>query len=63
MKFNIRKLLAPKEVCRPDYYLTVDFPEDLQLVRKIFKILLEKGKGNYFLFSEVIDLIDRKPYL
>lgn len=57
--FNIKKVRAPEDVCRPDYYFTVDFPEDLELVRQIFKSLV--NQGSYFSFKEVINLIDQNP--
>ena len=55
-KFSIKKLQSPASVLRPNYYFTVDFPEDLELIRKIFKTL--KNEGDYFTFRRVIKLID-----
>ena len=59
--FNIKELKAPDHIRRPDYYFTVDFPEDLELVRKVFKRLIING--DYFSFKEVIELIDNSPEL
>jgi len=59
--FNMKRVIAPSHICRPNYFLTVDFPEDLELIRKIFKHL--KSCGDYFSFKKVIDLIDQNPEL
>ena len=37
-------LISTPEFQRPDYYFTVDYPEDLELVRQIFKNLLHLGE-------------------
>ena len=58
--FKIKKLNSPNQIRRPDYFFTVDFPEDLELVRKIFSKLLHIG--DYFPFIKVIDLIDKNPH-
>ena len=57
--FRIKELKAPENINRPDYFFTVDFPEDLELVRNIFKRL--SPEGDYFKFSQVIELIDANP--
>ena len=59
--FNIKKLKASDDINRPNYYFTVDYPEDLELVRKIFKKLCING--DYFTFKEVVELIDNYPAL
>jgi spore coat polysaccharide biosynthesis protein SpsF len=55
-EFSIKKIKSPKSISRPDYYFTVDFPEDLKLIRNIFAAL--KKEGDYFPFTKVIELID-----
>jgi spore coat polysaccharide biosynthesis protein SpsF len=60
-EFNILRVKAPKEINRPDYYFTVDYPEDLQLVHDIFIKL--KHEGDFFTLSSVIKLIDKNPYM
>lgn len=60
-EFQILKVKAPVEINRPDYYFTVDYKEDLQLVRMVFKEL--KSKGEFFILQDVIQLIDEKPEL
>ena len=60
-EFKIKKLNSPKSLLRPDYYLTVDYPEDLNLIREIFKHLQKKRSD--FTFKEVINLIDNNSHL
>lgn len=59
--FSIQAVMAPKEICRPDYFISVDYKEDLELVRTIFKRLTPEG--DYFPFSRVVDLLDTQPEL
>ena len=59
--FFITRVVAPKEIRRPNYFFTVDFFEDLELVRRIFKTLSKQK--NYFTFKQVIDLVDQNPDL
>ena len=57
--FRIFKVKAPDEVNRPDYYFTVDYPEDIELIREIFKRL--KPVGDFFSLLQVISTIDKNP--
>ena len=60
--FSDYKCLAvdsPSNLRRPDYYFTVDYPEDLELIKMIFKKLLTLG--DFFDFDEVIKLCDDDP--
>ena len=50
---------SPNNLRRPDYYFTVDYPEDLELIRSIFGKLIQLG--DFFEFSEVIKLCDNNP--
>ena len=59
--FSIRKVFATEEICRPEYALTVDYPEDMQLIRRIFREL--KLEGDYFSLARVIKLLDEKNEL
>ena len=59
--FRILKVKAPKELRRPDLAFTVDYPEDIDLLRKIFTEL--KPKGDLFSLSQVLQLIDDMPSL
>lgn len=56
-EFKVLKAIAPQELNRPDYCFAVDYPEDLELIREIFKRL--KREGDYFPLASVIDLIDQ----
>tara|TARA_B100000902_G_scaffold398969_1_gene467743 strand:+ start:2201 stop:2941 length:741 start_codon:yes stop_codon:yes gene_type:complete len=58
-EFKIKKINAPKEIYRPDYYFSVDYQEDLELIRNIFTEL--EPLGDYFQFIDVINLCDRYP--
>lgn len=60
-EFLTLKVAAPKSVCRPDYYFTVDYPEDFQFVRTIFEKL--STEGELFPLEKVIELIDLNPPL
>jgi spore coat polysaccharide biosynthesis protein SpsF len=60
-EFSILKVRAPQDINRPDYYFTVDYPEDLELMRTIFRKL--KKKGDYFSLKNVIELMDGNPEL
>ena len=57
--FKIIKIYSPKNICRPNYYFSVDYPEDIQLIRNIYKKL--KHLGDYFSFQDVINLCDEDP--
>jgi spore coat polysaccharide biosynthesis protein SpsF len=58
-KFDILKVCAPQDLCRPNLAFTVDYPEDLDLVRTIFRELC--ADGDYFPLARVIQLIEEKP--
>ena len=58
--FKTAKIVADPEVFRPNYRLTVDAPEDLMLMREIYKRLRPWG---IFSLQEVIELLDRNPEL
>lgn len=46
---------------RPEIRLTVDYPEDLIVVREVFKSL--KRKGQYISIEEIIEYLDNHPKL
>lgn len=60
-KFSILRLPAPQKLQRPDLAFTVDYPEDLKLIKEIFSKFKQKTRG--FLLSEVIDFLDKNPEL
>ncbi len=55
-EFRVLKVLSPEAIRRPDYYFTVDYPEDLALIRRIFTELLSEGE--FFPLQKVIHFID-----
>lgn len=60
-EFNIKKVLAPESMRRPELAFTVDHPEDMEFVRSIFRKLLVEGE--LFPLSRVIRLMDEEPGL
>jgi spore coat polysaccharide biosynthesis protein SpsF len=59
--FQMLKVHAPKGLCRPELAFTVDYPEDLELVRVVFREL--RDEGDLFPLSRVIRLMDERPEL
>ena len=57
--FNIRKLRAPEHLRRPELAFTVDFPEDIELIRTVFREL--KAEGDFFPLEQVIELVENNP--
>lgn len=60
-EFRIHKARPPKGLCRPELAFTVDYPEDMELVRAIFREL--RNEGDYFPLSRAIRLVDETPAL
>jgi spore coat polysaccharide biosynthesis protein SpsF len=60
-EFNIYRAEAPKSINRPEYCFSVDYLEDIELIRTIFRML--KSEGDYFPLAKVIELIDNNPHL
>ncbi len=58
-KFSFNILTPPLEVQRPDYRLTIDYPEDLILCRKVYALL--DGEVNQL--SNIIKLLDNNKQL
>jgi spore coat polysaccharide biosynthesis protein SpsF (cytidylyltransferase family) len=54
-------LQIEKEWQRPDYRLTIDFPEDLILIRKIIRYF--NGDNKYIPYKELIHFLDEHPEL
>ena len=59
--FKVHSVEVEEELKRPQYCLTVDTPEDLKLMRKIYKTLYKSG-GTIPVRS-VIRLLDERPEL
>lgn len=59
LEFRMRKEMSPEALHRPDLAFTVDQPEDMELMRCIFREL--KSEGEFFPLRRVIRLMDEKP--
>lgn len=59
--FKKNILQIQKEWQRPDYRLTIDFPEDLILCRKIFRHF--NGDDKYIPYKDLISFLDINPSL
>lgn len=59
--FDVRHLPVEKEFARPDVRITLDYPEDLQLVKEIFARL--RASQNTFSLRTILDLLDKNPEL
>ncbi len=57
--FKINILEAPGEFNYPEYRLTVDYPEDYQLVRKIYKSLHSDDK--FLSLREIMQFLKEHP--
>ena len=60
-EFKIKTGTLPEGLYRPEYRLTVDEPEDVQLMQAIFERLYTPGK--IVSTREAIELLDRDPEL
>ena len=60
-RFRVVRAELPQELYRPEYRLTVDEPEDLLLMERIFDRLYRPGKVIQTI--EAIRLLDREPSL
>jgi spore coat polysaccharide biosynthesis protein SpsF len=61
LQFRIVRVDMPPELYRPTYRLTVDEPEDLELMEKIFDRLYEPG--SVLDTASAINLLDKQPEL
>jgi N,N'-diacetyllegionaminate synthase len=59
--FNIESIEPPNELQRPDIRLTVDYPEDLILARKIESHLQEEANHQYIALQQIISFLDENP--
>lgn len=59
--FKIQILSPSRELFRPNYRLTVDYKEDLDLMQEIFSCLWQPGK--MFTLNQVVNLLDTHPEL
>lgn len=59
--FKLKSIEARGKIRRPDIRITVDTPEDLRFIRKIFSNLYKKNE--IFYIEDVINLLNQKPEL
>ena len=57
--YKISEIFAPKHMRRPEWRLSVDYIEDLELIKKIFDKLLKPSK--YISYQSVFDLLENNP--
>jgi spore coat polysaccharide biosynthesis protein SpsF len=57
------KYLEPEDenLKKPEIRITLDYPEDLELVKKVYDRLYVAGK--VFTLKEILELFDREPLL
>jgi spore coat polysaccharide biosynthesis protein SpsF len=60
-RFRIEKVDAPEALRRPNYRLTLDTPQDLDLVRRLYSALYRPG--TLLEVADVVRLLDRRPDL
>lgn len=60
-KFRVLKFLPPKKFFRKDIRLTVDYPEDLTVCRKIYLKLIKQAP--LFKLESIIKFLDNNPEL
>ena len=61
-KFHLQRLkTGSSRLQRPDIRLTVDYPEDLIVVREVYKAL--KKEGEFIRIEDIIVYLDRHPRL
>jgi spore coat polysaccharide biosynthesis protein SpsF len=58
-KFNCRFLEPPKRWNRPDWRMTLDYPEDLAFFTAVIEALYKPGR--VFGFDEIVELLERRP--
>ena len=56
-KYFVKEILAPKNFQRPNWRLTVDYNEDLELAKKIFSKLYKPGKP--ILYKTLVKFLDK----
>lgn len=59
--FSMHRVVAPENLRRPDLFFSVDYQEDLDLVRKVYKQFLIENA--FFSMKEVIEFMDANPDL
>jgi spore coat polysaccharide biosynthesis protein SpsF len=61
-KFKVIRVYAPEYLRRPNYYLTVDYPDDLTLTRRIISSIEGNNKEKTPL-RKIVELLDENQYI
>lgn len=59
--YSLANIEAPNHLFDPDLRLTVDTPEDFELIRNIFEHFLPNG--NEFFLSDILNFLNANPHL
>ena len=59
--YNIREVFAPEKLRRPNWRLTVDYKEDLELMSEIFTKLYDAN--SYIKYASLVRLLDENKHL
>jgi len=63
-KFNIQKIgIEDPSLRRPEIRIVVDYPEDLIVVREIYKALARGAKDSFIPIKDIINYLDSHPEL
>lgn len=63
-KFKIQKIdIGDRQLRRPDIRITVDYPEDLIVVREIYKALKKDFPHEFIAIKDIINYLDGHPEL
>ena len=54
--YTIKEIKAPKNLERPNWRLTVDYPEDMDLMKNIFSNLYKKG--SFISYEKLVNFLD-----
>lgn len=60
--YRLIRLVAPLELHRPELRFQLDYPEDLEFIRQVYRELLP-AHGNSFRTKDILSLLERKPEL
>lgn len=61
-RYRLIRLIAPRELRRPELRFQLDYPEDLEFIRQVYTALLPIH-GNSFRTRHVLELIKQHPEL
>lgn len=59
--YTIREIKAPKNLERPNWRLTVDYPEDMELMKNIFSSLYKKD--SFISYEKLVNFLDNQDLI